>query len=103
MWARGVFRIAPDPSAGVASRDPKAPEVDAILIAAGPNEFYFGSVGGALRVAFAPTTPGPRIVGLGDVQQGKFVDGPGAWSGNWAAMTPVRARFWRCARTRLCA
>ena len=71
----GRVPIAPDPSTGAVARDPKAPEVDAVLIAAGPNEFYFGSVGGAVRVAFAPTTPGPRIVGLGDVQQGKFVDG----------------------------
>ena len=71
----GRVPIAPDPSTGATARDPKAPEVDAILIASGPNEFYFGSVGGAVRVAFAPTTPGPRIVGLGDVQQGKFVDG----------------------------
>ncbi len=71
----GRVPIAPDPSTGAVARDPKAPEVDAILIASGPNEFYFGSVGGAVRVAFAPTTPGPRIVGLGDVQQGKFVDG----------------------------
>jgi hypothetical protein len=32
-------------------------------------------VGGAVRIAFAPNTSGPKIVGLGDVQQGKFVDG----------------------------
>jgi hypothetical protein len=44
-------------------------------MAAGPNEFYFGAVGGAVRIAFAPDTPGPKTVGLGDVQQGKFVDG----------------------------
>ena len=47
----------------------------AILIAAGPDEFYFGAVGGGIRIAFTPTTPGPPIVGLGDVQQGKFVEG----------------------------
>jgi hypothetical protein len=31
-------------------------------------------VGGGIRIAFAATTPGPPIVGLGDVQQGKFVE-----------------------------
>jgi hypothetical protein len=71
----GRVPIAPDPSATPAARDPKAPEAVAILIAAGPDEFYFGSVGGGIRIAFAPTTPGPKIVGLGDVQQGKFVQG----------------------------
>ncbi|MGA2186078.1 MAG: DUF5597 domain-containing protein [Bryobacteraceae bacterium] len=71
----GRVPIAPDPSAAAAARDPKAPEAAAILIAPGPDEFYFGAVGGAIRIGFAPNTPGPRIVGLGDVQQGKFVEG----------------------------
>jgi len=71
----GRVPIAPDASAAPAARDSKAPEVAAILIAAGPDEFYFGSVGGGIRIAFAPTTPGPKIVGLGDVQQGQFVQG----------------------------
>jgi hypothetical protein len=30
---------------------------------------------GNTRVGFTPNTPGPPIVGLGDVQVGKFVDG----------------------------
>jgi hypothetical protein len=71
----GRVPIAPDASAAPAARDPKAPEATAILIAAGPDEFYFGAVGGTIRIGFAPNTPGPRIVGLGDVQQGKFVEG----------------------------
>ena len=71
----GRVPIAPDPSAKAPPRDPNAPEVAAILIAPGPHEFYFGAVGGAVRIAFSPATPGPRIVGLGDVQQGKFVEG----------------------------
>ena len=45
-----------------------------ILIAAGPDEFYFGAVGGGIQI-FTPITPGRQIVGLGDVQQGKFVQG----------------------------
>ena len=47
----------------------------AIVIAEGPNEFYMRGGNGNIRVAFAPNTPGPPIVGLGDVQEGKFVDG----------------------------
>jgi hypothetical protein len=46
-----------------------------ILIAAGPNEFYMSGGNGNTRVSFTPNTPGPPIVGLGDVQVGKFVDG----------------------------
>jgi hypothetical protein len=30
---------------------------------------------GNIRVSFTANTPGPPIVGLGDVQEGKFVDG----------------------------
>jgi hypothetical protein len=84
----GRVPIAPEAPAGTkpgqqraqtATPQPAPPggpaEATAILIAAGPDEFYFGAVGGGIRIAFAPTTPGPQIVGLGDVQQGKFVDG----------------------------
>ena len=48
-------------------------EAAAILIAAGPDEFYMG--GGGFRIAFTANTPGPSTVGLGIVQEGKFVDG----------------------------
>jgi hypothetical protein len=48
-------------------------EAAAILIAAGPDEFYMG--GGGFRIAFTANTPGPATVGLGIVQEGKFVDG----------------------------
>jgi hypothetical protein len=48
-------------------------EAAAVVIATGPAEFYFG--GGGMRVDFTPNTPGPPNVGLGVVQQGKFVDG----------------------------
>ncbi len=70
--------IAPEPSrAGQAPppQGPPAAQAAAILIAAGPDEFFFGAVGGGVRIAFTPATQGPRIAGLGDVQQGKFVDG----------------------------
>ncbi len=66
--------IAPEPpGAGQTAQAPG--EATAILIAAGQDEFYFGAQGGAVRIDFGPTTPGPRIVGLGDVQQGQFVEG----------------------------
>jgi hypothetical protein len=78
----GRVPIAPEPTAAGQQRSPGAPaqgpppvQAAAILIAAGPNEFYFGAAAGGLRIGFTPTTPGPPIVGLGDVQEGKFVDG----------------------------
>jgi hypothetical protein len=46
----------------------------AIFIANGPDEYFMGGTNG-LRITFTPNTPGPPIVGLGDVQVGRFVDG----------------------------
>jgi len=72
----GRVPIAPEvPAPGQAAPAPQGPAATAILIAAGLDEFYFGAVGGGVRISFAATTPGPPIVGLGDVQQGKFVAG----------------------------
>jgi hypothetical protein len=48
-------------------------EAGAVLIATGPDEYYFG--GGGMRVDFTANTPGPDNVGLGDVQEGRFADG----------------------------
>jgi Domain of unknown function (DUF5597)/Beta-galactosidase len=47
----------------------------ALFVAAGPDEFFMGAIGGGVRIAFTANTPGPPIVGLGDVQEGRFVDG----------------------------
>ena len=72
----GRVPIAPEaPAPGQAAPAPQGPAATAILIAAGLDEFYFGAVGGGVRIAFTATAPGPPIVGLGDVQQGKFVAG----------------------------
>jgi hypothetical protein len=73
---------APSSTAGVASTNapgntspaPDTPppyEAAAVLVAAGTDEFYFG--GGGFRISFTPNSPGPATVGLGDVQEGKFV------------------------------
>jgi hypothetical protein len=89
---RGRVPIAPEPPAQQGQRrapaQPAAPaptgartesssqlpmEAAAILVASGPDEFYLG--GGGLRIGFTPNTPGPSTVGLGIVQEGKFVDG----------------------------
>jgi hypothetical protein len=74
----GRVPIAPEPATAGQQRPqqgPPAVQAAAILIAAGPDEFYFGAGAGGLRIGFTANTPGPRIVGLGDVQEGKFVDG----------------------------
>jgi len=82
---RGRMPIAPEPKPQQAHAEPpagqpgrggagQAPmEAAAIPIAAGPDEFYMG--GGGFRIAFTANTPGPETVGLGIVQEGKFVDG----------------------------
>ncbi|MDE3195210.1 MAG: DUF5597 domain-containing protein, partial [Acidobacteriota bacterium] len=50
-------------------------EGSAILAAGEPNEFFMGAIGGAFRVSITPGTPGPSTAGLGDIQEGRFVDG----------------------------
>ena len=69
---KGGVELSPrfvDPEAAAA----KPLEAAAILISTGPDEYYFA--GGGMRVDFTPNTPGPQNVGLGDVQEGKFVEG----------------------------
>ncbi len=69
---KGQVDAPPQPGVGPAA--PETPlEAAAILIATGPDEYYFA--GGGMRIDFTPNTPGPQNVGLGDVQQGNFVDG----------------------------
>jgi hypothetical protein len=65
------------PAAQPGPQVPPGPmEAAAILVAAGPDEYFMG--GGGLRIAITPETPGPAIAGLGIVQEGRFVDG--RWS-----------------------
>jgi hypothetical protein len=63
----------PPPGAAPVNPNEAPPEAAAVLIATGPDEYYFG--GGGMRVDFTANSPGPGNVGLGDVQEGKFVDG----------------------------
>ncbi len=66
--------VASPPSPGTAANPTEAPlEAAAVIISTGPDEYYFG--GGGMRVDFTANMPGPGNVGLGDVQEGKFVDG----------------------------
>jgi len=71
---RGRPPIAPTAQAPQTSQQ-EAVQGSAIFVAGAPNEFFMGAVGGGVRIAFTPTTPGPSTVGLGDVQEGRFVDG----------------------------
>ena len=71
---RGRPPIAPAAQSPQTSQQ-EAVQGSAILVAGAPNEFFMGAVGGGVRIAFTPTTPGPSTVGLGDVQEGRFVDG----------------------------
>ena len=44
-----------------------------IFIESGPEEFYMA--GNGLNITFTPETPGPPMVGLATVEEGRFVDG----------------------------
>jgi hypothetical protein len=73
---RGRVPIAPEPGTTPQARATAPagqPAAAAILVAAGPEEYYLG--GGGFRIAFSANTTGPATVGLGIVQEGKFVDG----------------------------
>jgi hypothetical protein len=86
---RGRVPIAPQPKQSAQRGTPAQPaapavgrrpdgtpppmEAAAIVVESGADEFYLG--GGGIRFEFAANTPGPATVGLGIVQEGKFVDG----------------------------
>jgi len=56
-----------------ARRAPGAVTPHGIFIASGPDEFYMA--GSGLTVTFSPETPGPPIVGLATVEEGRFAEG----------------------------
>ena len=49
------------------------PTSAAILIAAGPDEYYIA--GSGVKVAFSSNTPGTPLAGIGTVEEGTFVNG----------------------------
>ena len=83
FFGRGRVPIAPEakkPAAGAAAAMPAvaaepAMQGTALIIAAAKDEFFLTAVGGGFRIALTPTTPGPKIAGIGDVQEGRFVGG----------------------------
>jgi hypothetical protein len=92
---RGRVPIAPEPAApaergqaaqagppqaqaggrGGQGAQPGPAQANAILVASGPDEYFMCAGSGGIRIAFTPNSPGPATVGLGDVQEGRFVDG----------------------------
>ena len=52
---------------------PPRPDPSGIFIATGPEEYFIAGEG--FSVTFSPNTPGPPIVGLGTVEDGRFVEG----------------------------
>jgi beta-galactosidase GanA len=59
--------VAPAPS------EAAVPAPHGIFIATGSDEFFMA--GSGLTVTFSPDTPGPPLVGLGTVEEGRFADG----------------------------
>ena len=64
---RSVAGAPPEPQTAATQRP------HGIFIAAGPDEFYLA--GSALNITLTPNAPGPPIVGLATVEEGRFVDG----------------------------
>jgi hypothetical protein len=58
---------------GAAPAQATVPSTAAILIAAGPDEYFVA--GNGVTISFAPSTPGPPLAGLGTVEEGAFVNG----------------------------
>ncbi len=50
------------------------PPAGALFVMTAPDEFYVIASGG-MTITFTPNTPGPPIVGVGAVDEGRFVDG----------------------------
>jgi hypothetical protein len=69
----GGGALRPVPGTPVMARTPSDQAPHGILIAAGPHEFYIA--GSGLTITFSPNSPGPPLVGLATVEEGRFVDG----------------------------
>jgi beta-galactosidase GanA len=64
--------LTPLGAGGATSRGAETPPFG-LFIATGPNEYVMA--GSGLGIKFTPETPGASYVGLGTVQEGRFVDG----------------------------
>jgi len=54
-------------------RDPPPTLGYALIVSVGPGEYYIA--GQDVQIIFSPNTPGPKIAGLVDVEEGHFVKG----------------------------
>jgi hypothetical protein len=61
------------PGEPISSELPRAQTPHGVFISTGPDEFYIA--GSGLAITFSANTPGPPIVGLATVEEGRFVDG----------------------------
>jgi hypothetical protein len=61
------------PGEPVSPEMPRTQSPHGIFIVTGPDEFYLA--GSGLTITFSAHTPGPPIVGLATVEEGRFVDG----------------------------
>jgi hypothetical protein len=61
------------PGEPVSPDAPRGQAPHGIFIATGPDEFYMA--GSGLTITLSADTPGPPIVGLATVEEGRFVDG----------------------------
>lgn len=73
-----TLNVAPGGPRRIFPGEPATPEArgqtpHGIFIATGPDEFYMA--GGGLTITFSADTPGPPIVGLATVEEGRFADG----------------------------
>ncbi len=64
---RTVAGAPPEPQSDVPARP------HAIFIGTGADEFYMA--GNGLNITLTPNTPGPQMVGLATVEEGRFIDG----------------------------
>jgi beta-galactosidase GanA len=74
--ARRATAPAPGQGGVITGDEPSVPH--GIFFAIGPNEYILA--GRSLSIKFRPETPGPAIVGLGTVQEGRFVNGKWVFS-----------------------
>jgi len=71
-WELHTGGRVPKPQKTLGEPPPQGP-VAAILIAAGPDEYF--AAGSGVTITFSPSTSGPPHVGLATVEEGTFTNG----------------------------